>query len=408
MSDSPLSPAAGNPMTAPAQMQYSPAFLKADADMAKTAGDKVPQTLRYQYWQSINGDKLAAIDPRSAAVAYDTAIMVGPQKAFELVKQTGGDPAKMYQARNAYAQQMVAKDPQKYGPMEAAFKQHNETIGRSLGLIPAAQQGQTPTAAPSATPAAAPAAAPASGDAPAPPGSLKDLIDKAAAAAGISPRKMYGIVAGESGHGSNYDTNISSREESYGPFQLNRKGGIGVDFEKQTGLRLNDPDTIPAQAEWVAKYLAKNPNMNVGGTWFGYHGDTDWNPKWGNAGYLGGEGAANPSASDKPAEPEKSAFERAADAVSSGITGAAEAKKPEAAPAIPTTKPTVPLPTGPIAPAQRDLYAKALDAISKRNASNPPTQPAKPADVQEKAAPAASTPEPTPEKEAATPNDNEA
>ena len=220
---------------------------------------------------------------------------------------------------------------------------------------------------------------------------------------------MYGIVAGESGHGSNYDTNISSREESYGPFQLNRKGGLGVDFEKQTGLRLNDPNTIPAQAEWVAKYLAKNPNMNGGGTWVGYHGDTDWNPKWGNAGYLGGEGAANPSASDKPAEPEKSAFDRAAEAVSSGIAGAAEAKKPEAAPPIPTTKPTVPLPTEPLAPSQRDMYAKALDAISKRNASTPDDQPAKPADAQEKAAPASgAAPESTPVKEAATPNDNEA
>ena len=88
----------------------------------------------------------------------------------------------MYQARNAYAQQMVAKDPQKYGPMEAAFKQHNENIGRSLGLIPAANQ----QAAPGAAPGAAPAAAPASGDAPAPPGESKDLIDKAAAAAGIA------------------------------------------------------------------------------------------------------------------------------------------------------------------------------------------------------------------------------
>ena len=112
MVDSPLIPGAGNQLVTPAQMQYSPAFLKADAEMAKLAGDKVPQSLRYQYWQTLNGDQLAAIDPRAAALAYDTAIMTSPQKAFELVKQTGADPAKMYQARNAYAQQMVAKDPQ--------------------------------------------------------------------------------------------------------------------------------------------------------------------------------------------------------------------------------------------------------------------------------------------------------
>jgi len=182
-----------------------------------------------------------------------------------------------------------------------------------------------------------------------------------------------------------------------------------VDFEKQTGLKLTDPSTIPAQTEWVAKYLAKNPNMNIGGTWFGYHGDTDWNSKWGNAGYLGGEGSASEAATGKPAEPEKTPFEKAADAVSSGLSGASDEKKPQAAPTIPITKPNIPLPTGPIAPAQRDMYAKALDAISKRTAETPPTQPAKPADAQEKAAPAASpAPEPTPEKEAATPNDNEA
>jgi hypothetical protein len=122
---------------------------------------------------------------------------------------------------------------------------------------------------------------------------------------------------------------------------------------------------------------------------------------------LGGEGgAAKPIASDKP---EKTPFEQAADSVSGGLAGAAEQKKPEAAPAIPITKPNIPLPPGPIAPAQRDMYAKALDAISKRNASTPPTQSAKPAVAQEKTAvePAA-TPESTPEKEAATPNDTEA
>jgi len=391
-----LAPPAGQP-------QYSPAFLKADADMEKLAGDKVPQSLRYQYWQAINGDKLAKIDPRSAALAYDTSIMTSPQKAFELVKQTGGDPTKMYQARNVYAQQLVAQDPAKYQPMMDRWTQHNTALGQSLGLVPAANQQRQG----SPTPAAA-----------APAGSLKALIDNAAAAAGINPRKMYGIVAGESGHGSNYDTNVSSREASYGPFQLNIKGGLGNAFEKETGLKVTDPSTIPAQAEWVAKYLAKNPNMNVGGTWFGYKGDTDWNPKWGNAGYLGGESpATKPSdsgkpvgtATDKTTEPEKSTFEQAADAVSAGISGAGEAKKPEEAPAIPTTKPNIPLPTGPIAPSQRELYAKALDTISKRNAANPPTQSPTPPDQRPPIAKPEGQPAEQPtEKEVETPNDSEA
>ena len=143
-----LAPPAGQP-------QYSPAFLKADADMEKLAGDKVPQSLRYQYWQAINGDKLAKIDPRSAALAYDTSIMTSPQKAFELVKQTGGDPTKMYQARNVYAQQLVAQDPAKYQPMMDRWTQHNTALGQSLGLVPAASQQRQGSPTPAAAPAAA-------------------------------------------------------------------------------------------------------------------------------------------------------------------------------------------------------------------------------------------------------------
>ena len=114
--------------------------------------------------------------------------------------------------------------------------------------------------------------------------SLKDLIDESARAAGTDPRTMYGIVKGESLRGDRYDTNITKKEESYGPFQLNRMGGLGAVFEKETGLDLADPKTIPAQTRWVAEYLAQNPNMNVGKTWYGYKGDSEWGDKWGNAG----------------------------------------------------------------------------------------------------------------------------
>lgn len=128
-------------------------------------------------------------------------------------------------------------------------------------------------------------------------------------------------------------------------------------------------------------------------------------------GQAGPEQISSDQKTEQSAEPEKSPFEKAADSVASGLAGAADEKKAQPAPAppIPITKPTVPLPTEPLAPSQRDLYAKALDAISKRNASNPPDQPTKPAEAQEKAAPASgATPEPVPVKEAATPNDNEA
>jgi hypothetical protein len=60
---------------------------------------------------------------------------------------------------------------------------------------------------------------------------------------------MEGIRAGESGHKSTYDKADNARESSSGPFQLNRHGGLGNQFEKDTGLDVRDPGTIPAQTE---------------------------------------------------------------------------------------------------------------------------------------------------------------
>lgn len=128
-------------------------------------------------------------------------------------------------------------------------------------------------------------------------GSLTKLIDEEAKRAGIDPRIMHGIRAGESGrrhNGSNpdaaYDKKDDALESSWGPFQLNRKRGLGQDFEKDTGLDVRNRSTIPQQARWVAEYIAKrraqNPNWNPGQKWMGYQGDKDADPRWGDAGYV--------------------------------------------------------------------------------------------------------------------------
>ncbi|GEM_PF-5898817 len=121
-------------------------------------------------------------------------------------------------------------------------------------------------------------------------GGLTDVINRAAAEARIDPRILQGIRAGESGHRADYDKNITAREESYGPFQLNRKGGLGAVFEKQTGLDLKDPRTIQAQAQWVARHIAekfrRNPNYNPGSEWYGYKGLRNADPRWGDSGLV--------------------------------------------------------------------------------------------------------------------------
>jgi hypothetical protein len=91
---------------------------------------------------------------------------------------------------------------------------------------------------------------------------------------------MEGIRAGESRHGRDYDKKDDALESSWGPFQLNRRRGLGVQFEKDTGLDVRDASTIPAQAAWVAKYLATGHGT---GAWMGFHGRRKANSKWGDS-----------------------------------------------------------------------------------------------------------------------------
>ncbi len=114
-------------------------------------------------------------------------------------------------------------------------------------------------------------------------GSLTRLIDEEARRAGVDPRIMEGIRAGESLHGNRYDKKDDALESSWGPFQLNRRRGLGVNFEHDTGLDLRNPSTIAAQARWVAQYLARGGSL---GAWAGFHGPRDANPRWGESGYV--------------------------------------------------------------------------------------------------------------------------
>ena len=65
-------------------------------------------------------------------------------------------------------------------------------------------------------------------------GNLTKLITDASERHGVDPSIMEGIRAGESGHSRRYDVKDDALESSWGPFQLNRRSGLGVQFEKET------------------------------------------------------------------------------------------------------------------------------------------------------------------------------
>ncbi|MCJ2099356.1 hypothetical protein [Methylobacterium sp. E-046] len=145
-------------------------------------------------------------------------------------------------------------------------------------------------------------------------GNLTALIERESANAGIDSGWMQGIRAGESGKRHNrgnprgaYDHNPGTPgrpEDSWGPFQLNRyRGrGTGAEFEKETGLDLSDPRTIPAQVRWVAQYLRKkfnkDPRYSPFPNWQGFHGKRAANPSWGDSGYVPEGGGARAERAD--------------------------------------------------------------------------------------------------------------
>ena len=121
-------------------------------------------------------------------------------------------------------------------------------------------------------------------------GNLTALYEAEAKRAGVDPRILHGIRAGESLHSNRYDVKSDAKEDSYGPFQLNRRGGLGAVFEKETGLDLHDPKTIPAQVRWAAEHIKKrmaaDPSYNPGSEWYGYKGLRNADPSWGDSGYT--------------------------------------------------------------------------------------------------------------------------
>jgi hypothetical protein len=140
-------------------------------------------------------------------------------------------------------------------------------------------------------------------------GNLTKLITAEAQRAGIDPRLMEGIRAGESGHGGRYDVNknLATGDESYGPSQLNRlhPGDLGSVFERDTAAErkrlgfggLEDPRTIPMQARFVAEYIKRTGSLSP---WAGFHGARDADSRWGDSGYVP---APSSTAASKPPAP---------------------------------------------------------------------------------------------------------
>jgi hypothetical protein len=104
----------------------------------------------------------------------------------------------------------------------------------------------------------------------APPTDIEAYIRSAAIARGIDPNTAVAVARSEGGltswnQQSTYTMANGMREPSYGPYQLYMNGGLGNQFQQQTGLDPRLAQNGPAGVDYALDYAQKNG-------WSAFHG----------------------------------------------------------------------------------------------------------------------------------------
>lgn len=98
---------------------------------------------------------------------------------------------------------------------------------------------------------------------------VERYIREAAVKRGIDPNTAVRVARTEGLKPGTWQSDVGKkagrRERSFGPFQLNIDGGLGTEFQRETGLDPTDPSTVEAQVDFALDHAAKNG-------WGAFHG----------------------------------------------------------------------------------------------------------------------------------------
>lgn len=104
-----------------------------EVDVSKLTKEQAAAIYKRDYWDKIGGDALAQQNPALAHVAFDMAVVAGPGKALEFIKQSGGDADKFMDLRSLYLEGLIRSDPQKYGRFAPAWRNRNADLRADIG-----------------------------------------------------------------------------------------------------------------------------------------------------------------------------------------------------------------------------------------------------------------------------------
>lgn len=99
-----------------------------EVDVSKISRADAAGIYKRDYWDAINGDDLAKSNPALAHVAFDTAVIAGPERARQMMAQSGGDASKFMDLRDRYLSDLLAKEPEKYGRFAQAWTDRDNAL----------------------------------------------------------------------------------------------------------------------------------------------------------------------------------------------------------------------------------------------------------------------------------------
>lgn len=113
-----------------------------EVDIENLTEEQARDIYRRDYWQPINGDRIAAEDgPEMARAVFDTAVMSGPDTALDLYRRSGGDPQSFLRMRADYLNDLALKNPEKYGKYVKAWNNRTLALGGPNMMTQYGEQG---------------------------------------------------------------------------------------------------------------------------------------------------------------------------------------------------------------------------------------------------------------------------
>lgn len=94
--------------------------------------DQAKELYKTRYWDAIGGDQLAQKNPALAHVAFDAAVNSGPARAKQWLEQSGGDPQKFQQIRQDFLQNLLANNPDKFGPYAKSWASRMASLNADI------------------------------------------------------------------------------------------------------------------------------------------------------------------------------------------------------------------------------------------------------------------------------------